>query len=336
MKSSFSRPWESFKERLVFNHELIENQVFGDDSQTPGLQSEALYSSLEDLWNIFQSPHVRGDLVDLGAGIGIPSLFYGSLFSERKSLGIESSFARFKESVALGQSLNLSNVKFLHENLMSCEIPKAETYYFYFPTGPALDRILFELSKKDHVFTCVVIESHGDLVARFEKESELKLCDKIPLVSKRHLPEAYLFQSCPGVERRPSLHDLSFQEKFLLIDQDWVGESLGLEWQGEDSFNLKQPPRTICENQVSSVLSFDQLPEAIQKLVHLRRLGELDFTTQEGKHHGIIRKIGMTPSFYVELSTGEKLEWTSIKSICWETILCYDSSSHFFFLPLVP
>lgn len=336
MKSSFSKPWESFKERLVFNHEKIEEQVHGDESQTPGLLSEALYSSLEDLWSIFQSQYVTGDFADLGAGVGIPSLFYGSLYPERKSIGIESSAARFKEAEKLTGILDLKNVSFHHKDLLRCHIPKAQTYFFYFPTGPSLDRILYELSRNDHLFTCVVIESHGDLVPRFEKENWLKLCEKIPLVSARHLPEAYIFQSVSGVVRQHSLHDLSFLEKFLIIDEEWVGESLGLEWQGDELFLLKQPPRTISEKQVSSVLSLDELPDTIQKLVHLRRFGELDFKTQEGKHHGIIRKIGMKPSFYVELSTGQKIEWSSIKSICWETKICYDSSSHFFSLPHAP
>lgn len=336
MNSSFSRPWESFRDLLIYDHGKVEKSVDGDYSQTPGLQSEALYSSLEDLWNIFQSKWVRGSFLDIGAGIGIPSLFYGSLYTDRKSTGVESSQARFLEGQKLSRDLQLQNVELQLADLLVVEIEKADTYYFYFPTGPVLDRVLFELYRRQDVFTCVVVESHGDLVERFEKEPWLKLKEKILLTSSRHNPHAYIFESVPGVKRNSTLHDISFQERFLWIDQDWIGESMGLEWQGGESFNLQIPPRTISQNQVSSVVNFHELSDTHRKLVSLRRLGELNLVSAQGSHRGFIRKIGSGPTFYVELSTGEKLEWSSIKSISWENHLCYDSSSHFYSLPHAP
>jgi SAM-dependent methyltransferase len=323
MKSSFNRPWESFKKTLDFHHAQIEALVEKREDLNPGLSEAALYSSLEDLWNIFQSSRVQGKFVDLGCGIGLPTLLYGFHHPEREAVGVEFSQARLE----VAQRHRLKNTTFIRGDLLHCAIPRGDTYYFYFPTGPVLDRILFELRQLPYPVTLIVVESHGDLIPRFEKEDWLTVEEKIPLITPRHHSEAYLFKSHPEIRHRFSLHDVSFQKKHLLIDDEWLGESLGLEWQGEDLFNLKIPPRTIQEKQVSQIFEIDALTPAQRIAIEVRRLGELQIESESGFHLGFIRKIGFGERFYVELSSGEKLEWSRIKSISWEHQLCYESSS---------
>lgn len=324
MKSSLPHFWEHFNSRF----EEIEKGVEEREGVYRDLSAHALYTSPDDLQNIFRHHLIRGTFCDLGCGTGQAAIFYGHTFPDRKAIGVEFSKAR----IEAGQALCPSHVELLHGDLLTCPIPDADTYFLYFPTGMVLDRILRELYFKEKEFTLVAIESHGDLLPRLELENWLVLRDEVVLLSPRHYPKARIYQRV--FEERKLKFDafnLSFRERFLFIDdgkETWIGESYGLEWNGDESFNLRIPPRTIQWKDVKSSQVLSELDSKYEMAIQLRRLGEVTFLTHQGSFQGTIRKIIVKPSFLVEISSGERIEWIKILTITQGSRLCYASSSY--------
>lgn len=327
MSSSSPRSLEHFK----FDYDAIEALVGTRSGSYKGLDSRALYTSREDFEAIFSHPLVTGTFVDLGCGIGEGCLLYSWLYPERSSIGVDFEQSRIEAGLKIKEDLKLERVSLLHQDLLHGDIPSGNTYFLYFPTGMVLDRILNELYKSKREFRLVVIESHGDLFPRLEQENWLKLVGTIPLKSERHHPMAHVYERTMD-ERSLSLvpFEISFQEKFLLIDEGefaWLGESYGLEWTHDNRFELLTPPRTILWDQVKEILSFDQVEVKFQKALELRRLGEVTVKTLSSELTGHIRKVIVRPTFHLEISSGEKVEWSHIVTITQGSILCYDSSS---------
>lgn len=322
MKSSSHPFWEHFKK----THDSIESGVGSQKGSYQGLPKEALSTDVEDLKTIFQSELVTGTFVDLGCGTGESVLSYGDLFPDRKAIGIDFEEAR----IAAARDFAPVNVQFIRADLLNCEIPEADTYFLYFPTGHVLDRVLTKLYEMKKEFHLVAIESHGDLLKRLELENWLKVVDEIPLTSKRHYPNAKIFKSLL-VERSSELlpFTVSFQHKFLFISDEWIGESFGMEWTEDDRFELETPPRTIHWRDVKKLMISEDFPYNVQKVLTLRREGELIFDLGERSLTGFIRKIILKPTFQLEISNGEKVEWTEIKTIRKGSLLCYDSSQAF-------
>jgi hypothetical protein len=321
-----------------FEHALIEAKVKPRPGSYPGLMPEALYTSFEDLEAIMLKPQIRGTWVDLGAGVGFSCLMYGMLFPDRKAIGIEWESARVEQGLSMIHQLGIGNVQLQLADLMTCEIPQGDTYFLYFPTGPILDRILAILRKRAKPFVLVAIESHGDLLPRLGKEHWLRKIGDIPLKSARHHPTAVMFEGLPAVSAATlPPHELSFQQKYLIITEEhqrsWLGDSFGLEWLQDDCYQLLHPPRTIHWNQVREVLELQELTEPMRLLVELRRGGELKLTHDSGMITGELRKIMLAPVLALELSDGQLIEWRAISSIQQGQHLCYDSSSCFFSLP---
>lgn len=325
---NFSLPpyWEHFN----FDFDSIETKVEDVPGSYQGLKEKALYTAREDLLTILVNPLIRGTFVDLGCGTGESCLLYGSLFPDRQSIGVEFQAARLVPGKKFQLEHELHNVNLLNQDLLKGPIPLGETYFLYFPTGMVLDRILSQLYQHEHPFRIVAIESHGDLLPRLNKENWLRPLGEIPLKSPRHYENAVVFES-QKVKRDGSLlpHDLSYQEKFLLIrdQEEWLGESLGLEWSEGERYELKTPPRTIQWGSVQEVLSFDQIDVRIRPAIELRRLGELKIETGNAVYYGFIRKILLKPTFRLEISSGEQVEWSEIKTIRQGLQLCYVSSS---------
>lgn len=292
-----------------------------------GLQEEALYTSYNDLIRIMQDEAITGTWVDLGGGDGRTALLYTELFPARLAYSLE--FC--PERVSAGRKLiKNQRTHLLEGDLLYCDIPRGETYFLYFPTGIVLDRILHELGNMEHSFKIVVIESHGDLIARLKKEQGLRVIKEIALESARHYPCAIIF------EKKVNLHQVSFKKRFLLIEENnerWWAESLGLEWLKDDLYQLSIPPRTIEEKSVKKVAFFEEIFREFHVALKLRPLGEFRFVTRDRIYYGHIRKIYESPRFEVEISTGERVEWGQVISIYQDQNLCYESSSDYLFLP---
>lgn len=326
MKSSLPPFWEHFN----FSHSEVEQHVPDREGAYKNLSPEALYTSDDDLLEIFQHPLIQGSFLDLGCGTGRTSLLYGVLFPERASLGIEREEERLKVGRKFLDEHPLSNVQLLSGDLLTGNIPHAENYFLYFPTGPVLDRILSELYEMHHAFRLIVIESHGDLLPRIDLENWLKLKVEIPLISQRHYPSARVYERTTEL-RNDSLEPftLSYQKQYLLIlekGEIWVGESYGMEWLQDEKFNLMIPPRTIAWNNVQKVIPESEFSPELNIALKLRREGELEFKLPQSTLKGVIRKIIVSPVFQLEISNGEKVEWKDIQSVRKGNVLCYESS----------
>lgn len=322
---------------LSSDFKVIEEKVSQKSGNDKGLQAEALLTSEEDFRAIFSELPDSQSWIELGSGHGRGPLLFASLYPQKTSIGIEFESARFEISQQLKHTAGLSNVEFIQADLLNCSIPVGDVYFLYFPTGIILDRILHELGSRTGEFKLIAIESHGDLLPRLRKESWLRTIKEIPLHSLRHSPHAVVFEKC-GL-KTPSFHDLSFGPHYLLVEEEnqssWLAESYGLEWLQGDQFQLAVPPRTICESQVKKILEFQDISPKFHPALQLRKLGNLKFLTTSGSKEGYLRKIYVAPSFKVEISSGEQVEWSDIKKIFWENILCFDSSSDYFYLPHV-
>jgi hypothetical protein len=326
MKSSLHQ----FSELFRFDHEEIEKDVSRETGSYQGIQEEALYTASEDFYSIFNHHLVKGTFCDLGCGTGMSVLLYGTLFPEREAIGIEFQGARLGIGKSFKERHNLSHVNLIEGDLSQIEIPDAETYFLYFPTGPILDRILTVLYQKKKKFTLVAIESHGDLLPRLTLENWLILQDEIVLESKRYYPKAKIYQNT-NLKRDLSLmpFEYSFKEYHLLISkngEEWLAETFGLEWTIDDQFELSTPPRTIRWKDVKKILSLEEVEEKYRFAIVLRRKGELTIKTKSRSIQGVIRKIIVGPTFRVEISTGEKVEWSEIMTITQGSLLCYESS----------
>ena len=317
--------------------EGIEEKVSDQTGSYKGLTAEALLTSAEDFERIFRALPQIQTWVEPGSGQGLGPVLFAKLNPKAKSVGIEFELARYEASLTLKKTEALSNVTFIHGDLLTTELPPGDSYFLYFPTGMVLDKILHQLGQFTQKVRIVAIESHGDLLPRLRKETWLKEVLQIPLNGQRHSPNAVVFEGTGP--QTPSLHDVSFHERYLLIEDQnsslWLAESLGLEWIREEEYLLACPPRSVLASQVKAVLLFAEIEQKFRLALHLRRLGELQIESGRGTHTGVLRKIFVSPSFKVELSTGEQVEWSQIKKIFWENILCFDSSSDYCFYPLV-
>ena len=318
--------------------QLIEEQVSQQSGNYRGLTEQALLTCEEDFLSLFQALPDILTWVELGSGHGLGPLLFAEKFPHKKAFGVEFEKARLLVGEKKKIQLGLSNVEFLHADLLTCPIPVGDVYFLYFSTGPVLDRILFELAKLRTPFFLIAIESHGDLFDRIGKECWLRPIQQVPLVSSRHHPQAMIFEKYR--DPVPSLHDLSFLNKYLVIqdghDHSWLGETYGLEWLRGEEYQLLIPPRTIKNSAITQVLDLHQISPHYQMALQLRKLGFLTLQTGHGLKQGNLRKIFLTPSFKLELSSGEQVEWSDVQKIFWENILCFDSSSDYFFYPHAP
>jgi hypothetical protein len=326
MTSSFHQFWDRFK--LSFNQ--IENSVHQFENSYKGVSYEALYTSKEDLDSIFNDKNVFGTFVDLGCGQSQTVLYYALKFPDREALGIEFDKSRFDFAISIQRDFEIKNAHFENKDLLLCEIPLADTYFLYFPTGHVLDRLLTALYEGMSPFNLVLIESHGDLIKRIGLENWLKPIKEVKLSSKRHYPNAVIYKRL-FLERDLSIKPFlfSYQQRYLLISENgvtWIGESYGMEWLSGSQFNLEVPPRTIFWENVKKLMFFENFDPLTKFALSLRSFNELTFSVNGSLFKASIRKIIIEPTFMIELSTGERLQWNEISSIFRGSELCYDSS----------
>lgn len=317
------------------DYRAVEKNISQRPGSYPGLPQEALLTSEEDFKRIFHSlPHIK-IWAELGSGHGLGPLLFAHLFPHKKSIGIEFEDSRYQVSCELQKQHHITNVEFIRGDLLECCLPVADTYFLYFPTGIVLDRILHELGRQQRELRIVAIESHGDLLARLQKENWLKPTMQIPLSSTRHCEVACVFERIST--RESDLHDYSFKKKYFLIDDgaEWIGESYGMEWVREDEYQLLTPPRSFKSSHVKNILDLNEIESRFHPALCLRGLGELRIITEKQELKGELRKIFVGPSFKVEISSGEQVEWSQIRQILWENILCFDSSLDYYFYPHV-
>lgn len=318
-------------------YDEVERNVSNQSGSYQGLSPEALLTSEEDFLTIFKAlPHIQ-TWIEPGSGHGLGPLLFAENFPSKQSVGIEFEKARYDESLRVQRIKNLTNSEFFHQDLLHYDLPLGDAYFIYMPTGMVLDRMLDQLSGLQHGFLLIAVESHGDLLPRLRKENWLESQMEIPLSSGRHYPNAVVFRK--KGDPKESLHSHSFKQNFLLIEESdsasWLGESFNLEWQRGEEYLLKTPPRTIYSDQVKKILRLDEIETHFHPALELRRLGELKLQTADRLITASLRKIFVFPSFKLEISSGEQVEWSQIKKIFWENTLCFDSSSDYYYFPHV-
>jgi len=330
--------YQLFKTELEKLESLGEQKVLDQQDRYKGLSLIALYTSFEDLINIFKHPEVKGVWVDIGGGSGRSCLLY-SFVKNESSINLEIDPARALIAEQLAQKFMLK-VESRVCDLQSDVIPSGDTYFLYFPTGFVLDRVLDILSQRVD-FTLVVIESHGDLIARIDKEKGYELIDKILLTSPRHNPFAHIYRKTKCILSEAGPHQLSFKDELLVIEDslgEWVADSFGLEWLGEDTYQFLHPPRAITwSRDFKRILSPGSKDfELIKNISLLRKLREVRIVLDDGKElNSVIRKIRISGTLRLEISTSELLEWRRILKIFKGSHLCYESSSCSFSLPVL-
>lgn len=336
MNSSLTASLQAFRDFIPEELSAIEEKVESKEEFTKNLHPKALYTSATDFAAIFASSFVVGDWVDLGSGLGLSVMMYAQAFPERRAYGIEGALARHEWALKKSKNFQLTNAFLSHDDLLTGSLPLGHTFFLYFPTGPVLDRILSELRVSPSFKRLVVIESHGDLIARINREPWLRKMGEIELSDPRHYSHAVVFEGVASDKETHEAHDLSFRDKVLLVvgsEGEWLGDSLGLTWLHDDTYNLLHPPRTIKWSQVKNVLDPRDLSSVLQFLVALRRQGGLRIHHRGHGCQGELRKIRISPSFALEISSGQWVEWSEITSIHSGDFLCYDSSSRLYSLP---
>lgn len=303
-----------------------EKRVKARDGSYKDLDLRALYTSVSDLKNIFSK--LSGSFCDLGCGTGMSSVLYGILFPSRESFGIEFEASRLNVGLDFVSMNRVQNVALTCEDLLHSDIPYADNFFLYFPTGHVLDRILSVLSERQNI-RLIVIESHGDLIHRIEQENWLTLIEEIPLKVQRHYPMARVYKH-NNCKRADDLwpFEITFKDQYLLIeenDETSIASSFGMEWIGGQKFNLVHPPRTVSMKDVRKIITS---PSELQVkflglALEIRKKGTVKIQTRSSSFDGFIRKIIITPSFRVEISSGEKVEWSDIISITQGSDLCY-------------
>lgn len=336
MDSSLTPIFQIFKEELEALEKESESEVLDLTDRYKGLALQALYTSFSDLENIMGHKAIKGKWIDIGGGSGRSCLLYSFLKNE-ESINIEIDPARSRITDILAAKFKLK-ASSLTSDLLKEEIPEGDCYFLYFPTGIVLDRVLDELSKRQG-FNLVVIESHGDLIARIEKEHGYELVAQIPLETPRHHPYAHIYQKKEKSPLQLGPHQLSFMDHLLVIKDDageWIANSYGLEWLTGDQYQFLYPPRTISWNQSFKGI-FDKGSKDFGLIWHIcevRKLGELKFVLKNGEElYGCIRKIRLSTPLLLEISTSELIEWESIEKIFKGSHLCYEFSSSSFSLP---
>jgi hypothetical protein len=193
-----STKWDFFiDEHIGIDFNKIEQAVPDHEGLYKGLKSEALQTSYLDYYQILQKIPSGSSFVDIGAGYNRASFVNHWCDFGHDCIGLEVVKERIVHAQSIGEKFGINSKHFVHFDLYgSHELPKADFYFIYMPTGVLLDQIFVKLSGHKHSFQLIVIESHGDLIPTMEHYSDWFKCEfKIPLSQKRHDPFIYFYQS---------------------------------------------------------------------------------------------------------------------------------------------
>lgn len=169
-----------FDRYFGLNYDKVENKLKeGEFSlyKEQGLLSSALNTSYLDFYQLSQFIPDGATLVDLGSGYGRASLVFNELEKNVKVISVEKVAGRLKESKRVHKKKKFKNYEliqgdFLDENF---NMPIADFYFIYLPTGDLLEKIFSKLQKiaTHQRINLIAIESHGDLIDRLKNEGWL-------------------------------------------------------------------------------------------------------------------------------------------------------------------
>jgi SAM-dependent methyltransferase len=187
---------------FYLNQSDIEEKVIGENEHLyQGVRPEALYTSYQDLWNIFQRLDLKeGEaFVDVGAGVGRSKFLLETFYPMIKSFAVELSPERVNASIKAARRSNISTNGFYCQDLSKTKIQVAQYYFFYMPYCDFIERSIEHILNyaQSEKRTLIMIESHGDFLYSFNKHFGVyfELKEKVPLTSQRHDEFAYIFET---------------------------------------------------------------------------------------------------------------------------------------------
>lgn len=225
--------------------ELIEDELYS------GLAEVALSTSFQDYYQIYK--HLKGDLIDYGAGYCKGSLLYGFL-NDKKCHSYELKASRINYIKTLFKHHQLSEDTLHQRDLLNDEIPIGENYLIYLPLGKVFFRLVNTLYKRNRSARFYIIESHGDFLDYIKALPKwFKEVDILPSESLRHTVGIYVFDFVPAKFTSTNiLYDyiLSFEEDKVIevVEKDKkyfvkLSQTLPIKYNGRmaiESFELKR------------------------------------------------------------------------------------------------
>ncbi|GAB4009852.1 MAG: hypothetical protein Fur0010_01320 [Bdellovibrio sp.] len=191
------------------------------------LTPEALYTNEQDSVEIIRQLQLKDSdrVLDVGSGIGHFIIPAANEFPGVHFTGVELVKERIELAKKISKHLALKNTTWIAANLNQIDLPRADVYFFYFSTGKAFSKIMEQLLKESFAreFKIVAIESHGDLIQNFIDRPWLSLAKKIPIISKRHNHEAYVFTSIQNHYHSELMKNLKLIERDMNLKGfvDW-------------------------------------------------------------------------------------------------------------------
>lgn len=194
------------------------------ESAYEGIDPRALLTSYVDYFKILSCLSKHETLVDIGAGYCRGSLLSCEL-NLAPCLSIE--FVQLRAQRAL--DLLGQKVIFI-QNLENHPLPKADSYYLYFPRGKVLDQILKQIiTFQADIFVC---ESHGDVMDYLDGLGFVKRSSFRAALPRHH--SHIVRYSAPEQKVGLSWNDqlplwmLYHQEDIFVVDYTCMGEQV--EW----------------------------------------------------------------------------------------------------------
>ncbi len=185
----------------------------------PFLSEDALSTSFFSYKRIFSKFSQKEEVVfcDLGAGFCKGALIAELFFSKIKTINIELHHERLEKMKEL---LLNSRHEFKNQNLELMNLPVADYYFIYLPTGALLNSVLIKLLSLSltYRFSIIFIESHGDLIPFLER---LKLLDinKTDIETFRPRHDNYIYSSPMPLDASSYLKEV-FEIQHLIANKE--------------------------------------------------------------------------------------------------------------------
>lgn len=192
----------SYEEKFSVSTALVFNKFLDNNFKIKFSESEidkdALNTSYFDFYLISKKLNNEGTFFDMGAGY-CRSGFFFSLYKE-KVIHVTCYEVTKERSQFLDNYLKTykgqSSICLMNKDLfMLDETPHADTFFFYFPLGEDLKKLMMAIVEENENSLIVCIESHGDFITYLNEEViGCELYVEIKSIMPRHNPTICLYK----------------------------------------------------------------------------------------------------------------------------------------------
>jgi hypothetical protein len=146
------------------NELSLKNKLKETYSDTP-ISSHALLTSYFDYYQILKSLPKNSTFVDIGSGYTRGNIVNQLCQFGHHCYGLELEQDRVEATKIIFSKLGIDHSTVRNYDILGNEdLPCADYYFLYLPTGSLLDHVMMKLSRLKHQYQLIVIESHGDLI----------------------------------------------------------------------------------------------------------------------------------------------------------------------------